>query len=297
MIVSIGEVLFDVFPRYRRLGGAPFNFIHHLGALGFETRFVSRVGNDPAGWEILEFLRSRGMAPDFVQRDPDRPTGQVKVTLDPGGNPSFRIIPDVAYDAIESTDAARRLVAGADMIYFGSLIQRSGNGFDQVQDLLAARGEKTRCLYDVNLRPDAYSHAIIRASLRHCHLLKLNSDELPEVAAAVGFTGDPEDFIRHLMDDRGIEVIALTLGKAGSRLYTPAGVFTAGPSADLKVVDAVGAGDAYAAVLAAGYLKGWDGDRLLGAATGFAGQVCRIEGAIPSSMEFYAPVRQALESR
>ena len=53
MILVIGEILFDVFPNYKRLGGAPFNFAYHLKNLNFPVRFISRIGTDAAGKAIL----------------------------------------------------------------------------------------------------------------------------------------------------------------------------------------------------------------------------------------------------
>ncbi len=291
MILSIGEILFDLFPQYRRIGGAPFNFAFHLQSLGFDTRFISRVGDDENGREILEFLKERDFNPEFIQIDNDHKTGEVQVTLDGNGNARFHIVEDVAYDHIACTDAVQALMAEANLVYYGSLIQRSPQGFAQVGEMLRNRGEGTRCLYDVNFRPGSYDERIVRASLAACSILKLNNDELPIIQEMLSIPGGTEAAVHRLMADHRLEVVALTLGGEGSRLYTREGRYTAAPSDALSVVDTVGAGDGFTAILAAGYLAGWDGDRILQTATRFASRICEIEGAIPDDPGFYPPFR------
>ncbi len=291
MICSIGEILFDIFPKYRRIGGAPFNFAFHLQSLGFNTHFISRIGDDEKGREVLSFLRERSFNPQFIQIDGEHRTGEVQVTLNGDGNARFHIVEDVAYDHIACTDAIRTLMAEADLVYYGSLVQRSGPGFGQVREMLRSRGEKTRCLYDVNFRPGCYNEQIVRASLSPCSILKLNSDELVIIQEMLSVPGDPDTAVRRLMADYDLEMVALTMGGEGSRLYTPEAQHTAAPSGNLTIVDTVGAGDGFTAILAAGYLAGWEGERILETATRFASSICEIEGAIPESTDFYGPFR------
>lgn len=295
MICSIGEILFDIFPQYRRIGGAPFNFAFHLQSLGFETRFISRVGDDENGREILHFLKERNFNAQFVQIDDAHKTGEVQVTLTGGGNARFHIVEDAAYDHIACTDAVQTLMAAADLVYYGSLIQRSPEGFEQVGEMLGGLGEKTRRLYDVNFRPGCFDRKIVRASLAHCTILKLNSDELPIMQEMLNIKGDRETAVRRLMDDYSLEMVAFTMGGDGSRLYTHDRQYTAAPSEDLTIVDTVGAGDGFTSILAAGHLAGWDGDRILDAATRFASALCEIEGAIPEDADFYRPFRSQFQ--
>ncbi len=291
MIVSIGEILFDIFPKYRRIGGAPFNFAFHLQSLGFATHFISRIGEDEKGREILGFLKERNFDSDSIQIDEDHKTGEVQVALDAEGNARFHIVEDVAYDHVACTDAVRTLMAEADIVYYGSLIQRSPGGFRQVREMLDSRGRKTRCLYDVNFRPGCYDETIVRASLDPCTILKLNGDELSIIQEMLDVPGDTETAVRRLMDDYDLEMTALTMGGEGSRLYTREGRYLAAPSENLSIVDTVGAGDGFTSILAAGCLSGWDGDRILRLATRFASSICEIEGAIPEDADFYAPFR------
>ena len=57
------------------------------------------------------------------------------------------------------------------------------------------------------------------------------------------------------------------------------------------IVDTVGAGDAYAAILTTGYLLHWEPEKILTIATEFSRRICKIPGAIPSSLDFYDDFR------
>jgi fructokinase len=173
VILVIGEILFDVFPNYRRLGGAPFNFAYHLKNFGFEVRFVSKIGMDDAGKEILHKLELARFNLDDLQVDEDHSTGSVNVQLDESGTPQFDIISDVAYDYIEFIpECHSNLIDAAKMIYFGSLIQRSEAGYKNLQTFLTRNSPETLNFYDINLRPDCYNNAIVEKSLQKTDILK-----------------------------------------------------------------------------------------------------------------------------
>lgn len=293
MIIVIGEILFDVFPDGRRLGGAPFNFAHHLKRFGFPVRFISRVGDDEPGREILSRVAEAGFDPDDIQQDPARPTGWVKVDLDDQGVPEFDIIADVAYDYLEITTPLLETVRdGTDMIYFGTLIQRTETGASAVMSLLENRDPACRCFYDMNLRPDCWDENAIVKSLIHSDILKISEEELDIIRRQFGSPADEDLFIDDLKHNFSILWVSLTRGSRGSRLFTPEGAFSAPvePVGD-AAADTVGAGDAYAAVLAAGCLKEWDPPETIDRAARFARAVCGIQGAVPESADFYAPFK------
>ena len=295
MILALGEILFDIFPDYRRLGGAPFNFAFHLKQLGFPVRFVSRVGEDRNGKEIRAALKAHGFNPADLQVDPRRATGTVAVSLNNTGVPTFDILPNVAYDRIEFTPALGSLLEDCALIYFGTLIQRTDRGFQNLQSILSTRKSNTKCLYDINLRPGGYSRQVVRASLRHADLLKLNEEELDVLKAMHAKKRNEDLFVAFLREHYAIEQVALTRGYRGSTLFTADGRFeTATPLVE-NIVDTVGAGDAFASVLAAGYLRGLPAPKTLTAATRLAAQLCTVAGAIPDGSDLYADVVQLLE--
>ncbi len=292
MILVIGEILFDVFPEYRRLGGAPFNFACHLSHLGFDVRFVSRIGSDDAGREILHQLELAGFYLDDIQIDEVHSTGKVNVRLDKSGEPQFDIIADAAYDYIEFIPEYHSdLIEGAQLIYFGSLIQRSRAGHRNLQNFISADTPETLNFYDINLRPGCYNNAIIETSLSKTDILKLNSGELAELKQILSEQMNNEQFVQHLMEAHSVSAVALTKGRRGSELFTDRGRFSAESADAIRIVDPVGAGDAYAAMLVAGMLEKWPPERILAQASLFAARICEIKGAIPDSASFYEPFK------
>ncbi|MEE9616181.1 MAG: PfkB family carbohydrate kinase, partial [Anaerolineae bacterium] len=251
-VVSIGEVLWDIIGAEKHLGGAPFNFAVHCHHLGARSGIVSRVGRDELGAEILTRARELGVDTSLIQRDTERPTGQVRVTLSTGGQPAFDICTGVDYDYLAADPVAVERVSGADVVCFGTLAQRHpvarqsivtlleaaslrqpfgklrAGSFDPSAPLRAgkaqgkARGTARALLVcDLNLRPPHYSVEVVRDSLARCHLLKLNDDELHVVREMLGRDDvDDDQFLLHLLDAYGLELVCVTLGARGCILRT-----------------------------------------------------------------------------
>ena len=296
MILVIGEILFDVFENEKRIGGAPFNFAYHLKNLGFPARCISRIGNDALGKEILNILAQGHFDVNDIQIDDKHDTGTVIVQLSSSGNPTFHINTDVAYDYINYLPKEHSyLTDKADIIYFGTLVQRSKQGFENIQRFIEKRRPDTDCFYDINLRPDCYSGKVILTSLEHADILKLNTQELDECKRILEFSKDDDAFIPFLMDRYALKIVAVTRGDKGSELYTKDGYFQSKTNRVSSIVDTVGAGDAYSAMLAVGIIKGWEPDRILFMASTFASRICEIRGAIPESREFYEPIKKLIE--
>jgi fructokinase len=133
----------------------------------------------------------------------------------------------------------------------------------------------------VNLRQDAPEPALILDLLGLCDILKLNADELPVVAALAGVPPDPEA----LRAAFNLRVVALTLGPAGSLLCTATERLEE-PGLAVSVADSVGAGDAFAAALAAGMLQGLDLRNVHRRAARLAAFVCTQDGATPETGTF-----------
>ena len=292
MILVIGEILFDIFPDYKRLGGAPFNFAYHLKNFGFNVRFISRIGIDDASKEILHRLELARFNLDDIQIDDEHPTGSVKVKLDKSGTPEFDIISEVAYDYIEFIPEYHlNLISNAKMIYFGSLVQRGETGFENLQAFISRNLLEIINFYDINLRPGCYNTAIIEKSLLKTDILKLNTGELAKLKQMLSLKINNEEFVHHLMETNSICTVSLTKGELGSELFTSQGSFSSEPTEAIKVIDSVGAGDAYAAMLVAGLLKKWQPEKILYRASLFASRICEIKGAIPDSESFYEPFK------
>jgi fructokinase len=298
MILVIGEVLIDRFPEYRRIGGAPFNFAFHLQHFGEDVRFVTRVGDDAEGRSILNHLNNCGLPINEIQVDQRYPTGRVEVRLNPEGGHTFEIKSPAAYDFVDIEHLIdRHIPAKADLIYFGSLAQRNRHGFEQIRRLLEHRSSATQCICDINLRAPFENIQVITQCLRHADILKLNDEELTFIFSHLkmdtGLTVSKN--ILALMDTFRIETLALTRGAQGSTAYRRKRRFDSPPPPDVEVRDTVGAGDAFAAVLALGIRHNRPMPEVLSAATNFAAGICRIPGAIPDDTEIYNAVLRQME--
>ncbi len=296
MIIVIGEILLDCFADYERVGGAPFNFAYHLKKMGWPVRFISRIGDDADGQKIGRFLEKKGFADNAIQIDPRHPTGRVEVSLDARGIPQFTILENAAYDFIALQSENHLWTSTVDLVYFGSLAQRTARGHDQIRGFLERAEKATTIRFcDINLRPPHINAAAIAASLKHTDILKLNTDELAQVSALCNGPKGLDDAIEWLVTDFAISTVALTRGDRGSSLYTADRVIDSAPVRVPQIVDTVGAGDAYAAVLAAGRLNQLADPLTLEMATGFAAAICGLAGATPENDRLYQNLNRQME--
>jgi fructokinase len=255
--VAFGEVLWDLLPSGRVLGGAPFNFVHRVASIGDRGLMISRIGDDDLGREALAAMGALGMDTRCIQRDARYPTGTVPVSLDAAGTPVFTIIPDVAYDHLEPDAGSKAAVADADCLCFGTLIQRSPVSARTLQDLLDRFQGKLRLL-DLNLRRDCWTPMSVRSSIEGADVLKLNDGEAETVASLYGLAGRPlRDFPAGLLEKTRLSLVVVTLGPLGAFAVTRSGEAVYEPSYEVEVVDTVGSGDAFTAGFAHGMLAGW----------------------------------------
>jgi fructokinase len=280
-VVGIGEVLWDLLPGGARLGGAPANFAFHAAALGASATVVSRVGDDERGRAALRQMAGHGLDVSACTVDPHLPTGVVDVEVGPDGSPRFRIAPVSAWDALEAGTKALAAAAGADAVCFGTLGQRTAAGSDAVCAIVAASKPESLRIFDINLRAPHFSAGVIERSLRLANVLKLNEGEAPVLKEQFALRGSVEEQLATLARRFDLKVIALTLGAAGSKLCL-GGEWTAAGARPVRVVDAVGAGDAFTAAMALGLFRGWSPGRILAAANETAAFVCTQAGATPA---------------
>jgi fructokinase len=279
-ILAVGEVLWDLLPAGKQLGGAPANFAYHARSLGADARLVSRVGADPLGREVHEWLRLLDLPTETLQVDADAETGTVDIWLGADGQPHYTIRSDVAWDRIEADPPALELAARADAVCFGSLAQRAETSRGAIRSIVEAAPEGALCVFDVNLRPPFVDREVIAGSLELANVLKLNDHELPELAAMFGLGSGPREAIEGLAHRFELSLVALTRGAAGSLLWAD-GVWSDHPGCPAEVVDTVGAGDAFTAALAVGLLAGAPLGAINRRANEIAAFVCSCAGATP----------------
>ena len=279
-VIGIGEVLWDLLPGGKQLGGASANFACHAQTLGAEAWLVSSVGDDRLGREILERLSAMQVPVEGVAIDARAPTGTVAIEIAPDGQPKFAIRENVAWDQITATDFTRGMVAQADAVCFGSLAQRNATSRTAIRSLVAATRPEALRIFDVNLRQDYFSREIIEASLRLANVLKINDEELPVLAGFFEMEGTPAEQLAELARRFELQLVALTCGARGSLFYSR-GSYSEAKGLPVRVVDTVGAGDSFTAMLTMGLLAGWELDRINRCANEVAAYVVSQPGATP----------------
>ncbi|HLJ56658.1 MAG TPA: carbohydrate kinase [Chthonomonadaceae bacterium] len=280
-MIGLGELLWDLLPAGRQLGGAPANFAYHAHALGALAWPISRVGIDALGREVLDRLGALGLPTECIQIDSEAPTGTVSVEMLPGGDHRFSIHEDVAWDRLEATEAALSLAARADAVCFGTLGQRAVDARDAVQRIAEATPPGSLRIFDVNLRQRYYSRAVIERSLDIATILKVNDVELPIIAELLGIRDDCPTALSELAARYDLNLVALTRGAAGSLLFAKGQVSDL-PGDAVEIADTIGAGDAFTAALALGLQAGWDLDTVHRRAQAVATYVCTRPGATPA---------------
>lgn len=291
MIVVIGEILIDMFQDYQRIGGAPFNFAFHLIKLGFPVRFLTRVGNDRRGGRIVEMLTKNGFNEADIQVDSTHPTGTVNVQLDAQGVPTFDICENVAYDYLDLTQTDALDTDAAEMIYFGSLLQRTNSGHRQVQGFLSRKTDRLMCFCDINMRSPHVNTDAVAGSLYQADLLKVNDAELADIQRMFEGPAAAGEVMPWLMQTFKISAVSLTRGSRGSRFYNRDGRINSPAMPETPVVDTVGAGDGFAAILAAGCMQQIPWAVTIHQASAFAARICGIAGAVPDDEHFYDDFR------
>ena len=255
-VLASGELLWDVLPTGKLLGGAPANYCYRLRQLGVPARMISRVGTDALGDELLEQLAAKDFDLSLIQRDPSLPTGTVDVTLTPDGNPHFVIKTGVAYDNIEATPELLNAAKRARFICFGTLSQRSSKTREALYEMLSAATSATKFL-DINLRRDCYNKETITSSLHHCDILKLNNSEVTVVSELLELGAlAPSELASVMIKEFNISIVLVTLGEKGVYAVSKSGESISVSGISVAVDDTIGAGDAFSAGFTFKYLQG-----------------------------------------
>jgi fructokinase len=285
LFIGLGELLWDLLPSGRQLGGAPANFAYIASLLGNRAAIVSRVGADELGREAREHCATLGLDISHLQSDAARPTGTVNVKVDSLGVPEFEIVEHVAWDGLEYTPDLKQLAQQADVVCFGSLAQRDEPSRTTIQQFLKATRESCLRIFDVNLRQNYYNSVILRTGFALSTVVKMNHVELPIVMTTIGLpsTEDEQADAQLLLDHYGLELVCITRGAAGSILISRKGK-SDHSGFRVKVADTVGAGDAFTATLAHGCRQGLSLEAINEAANRMGGWVASQPGATPSGI-------------
>lgn len=280
--IIFGEVLYDCFPDGSRvLGGAPFNVAWHCQAFGLQPLFISRVGNDSLGNNVINAMRDWGMNTAGVQVDSEHTTGRVNVSFN-DNEPSYDIVENSAWDFIDSKALPK--LNKEQVLYHGSLALRnpvSAQSLDTIKQYVS-----TPIFVDINLRPPWWSLSLINNIMQHSQWLKINTDELNLI---VTDEQTIESKARYLLSQLQLDLIVITQGASGALAISQNETYSVQPEKTVTVIDTVGAGDAFTSVLLLGLHKEWPLQKTLDRAQLFASKVVGLRGATTQDKSFYQP--------
>lgn len=277
-ITCFGEVLWDVFPTHKKIGGAPLNVAIRLSSFDNDVSMISKVGEDDLGNSLLEYIKAKDVNTENIQIDSELKTGEVKVMLNEKGSASYDIMYPSAWDHIEITDSNKTLVAFSDAIIFGSLIARDSTSKSALMNVLKLANYK---IFDVNLRTPYYTKELLIELMYQANFIKFNDDELFEISRYLGSKYNSiEQNINFISEYTNTKHICVTKGKHGAvllydeKLYYNSGYL-------INVIDTVGAGDSFLATLINFLLKNEHPQKAIDVACAVGALVAQSEGANP----------------
>ena len=277
MVIGIGEILWDLLPDGKQLGGAPANFAWHAQQLGAQGMVVSAVGDDDHGKEILDLIRQRELGNGIAVSN--KPTGTVEVKLKKG-IPEYIIHEHVAWDFIDLNDTAVDGLCRADALCFGTLAQRSGYSEETIFKALEITSEDCLKVFDINLRQHFYSKELIQKSLQKADVFKLNDEELLKVKEIFRYTGSDEGVCKKMLEAYEMKMVVLTGGDQGSMLLTGSEISEL-KTPKTNVANTIGAGDAFTAAVTMGILHDLPLKEIHQKAVEISAFVCTKNGAMP----------------
>ena len=275
-IVCFGEILWDEFPDKKIIGGAPLNVALRLSSLGNQVRMISKIGNDPDGEALLAYLKENNLNTEGIQTDHQLPTGNVKVHLDENNTATYTISEPVAWDQIMPNEIDILKASEADAFVYGSLASRNQQTKNTLSALLHQANFK---IFDANLRPPFYKMSFVIDLLMTADLIKLNDEELEEIAAQLNLDNSSiEQQIRSLAKITSTKHICITLGSKGALLFSDEKIyFNKGYKVTVK--DTVGAGDSFLASLIHQILNKKEAQESLDRSCGMGALVASKNGA------------------
>lgn len=285
VVVGLGELLWDIFPQGKQLGGAPANFAYMAALLGNRGIVASRVGSDRLGQEAIWQLKSSGLDTSYVQIDEGHETGTALLKVDLKGQAEYKFGDDIAWDHLLWTERWQELALSADAVCFGSLAQRSEVSRTTTKKFLESMRADAARVFDVNLRQSFYSQEVLRLALLHANIIKVNHEELPRIIELFGEkVGAEKESAKWLAEEFGLKLVCVTRGHRGSILYCN-GVCDEHMGFTVKVADTVGAGDAFTAALVHHWLRKTPVAEMNLAANRMGAWVASQEGAMPAADE------------
>ena len=281
-VAGFGEVLWDIYPETKTLGGAPSNFAIHSQKLGANSFLISCLGDDSLGKDAKILLNDFGLNTSGIQVNKYFPTGRVVVNLDQMGNPSYKIDEESAWDHIIFDENMRNICKFLDTVCFGTLVQRNSNSKRALKKILDSTPLNCLSVFDVNFRQEFYNKEIIKLSLERADIVKMNQLEFYQIADMVCISQEWKKGALSLIQEFDLKLVIITLGENGSIMATKNDYIVYTPENNVNVLSTVGAGDAYTASVVLGWLNKKPLNEIVIEATNLPSHVCSFMGAIPS---------------
>lgn len=277
-IACFGEVLWDVFPTHKKIGGAPLNVANRLQALGNEVTMISAIGKGENGAKLLKYIKDVGIDPSCIQVHNEYKTGKVKVMLNEKGSASYDIKYPRAWDKIRLTEINKKAVKNSDAFVFGSLAARDESSRNTLFKLIELAKYK---IFDLNLRPPYYTKELLIKLMNEADFIKFNDDELYEVSGYLDSKyHSMEQNIRFISKKTNTKHICVTKGHHGAvLLYEDKFYYNSGYL--IKVIDSVGAGDSFLGSLTSQLLQKVNPQEAIDFACAVGAMVAQSEGANP----------------
>ena len=305
VILVAGEALIDLVPASETIdalaahpGGGPFNAARTIGRLERPVAYLGRLSRDRFGQRLEALLAEDGVRLDAIVHT-DEPTTLALADVDELGVARYRFYTEGTAAAGLTSDAA--LAARPDEVQIvhagtlGLVLEPTASALEAVVERLSGHA---MIFVDPNVRPDiihdagAYRERLARV-LSHSHVLKVSEEDLDWLAPGRRSV----DAVRELLAG-GPSVGLLTRGPSGALVITIDGE-VAVPSPRTKVVDTIGAGDAFGGGFVAWWhARGLGRDHLadidaVAAATEFAcmiaARTCARPGASPPHLSELEP--------
>ena len=278
-VLSFGEIIWDVYPDEKHLGGAPLNFAAHFAKQGGEAYVLSALGDDELGNEALNKLSFWKVNAEYVSVLSGKDTGKCLITLDKQGVPTYNIVRDSAYDYINCSSVSDEF----DALYFGTLALRNEYNRREISELIKSHSFK-EIFVDVNLREPFISRESLMLCMENATVLKISDEELSDVSKILfnneyGYKNIVTEISKTFQN---IKFIIITLGEKGSYAYDVHNKTSFSCAAErVTVASTVGAGDSFSAVFLYKYMCGFDIDSCLKSASRISAYVVSKTEAVP----------------
>ncbi len=255
-IVAFGEIVWDVLPNGKVLGGTPLNLVFRCNSLGEKGDLLSRLGDDKPGHEALEKLNELGISDKNVQLDSVFKTGTVEVSFDANSESKYKVAPDVAFDHIEFSAEALKLVRKANCLVFGLLPQRFGISKNTLRELIKESPDSLH-FFDLKLFEHFFDKNVVERLLRAAHIVRIKEKEVAFLAEKLQIELDTlEDFAAAITNRFKLDLVIITRGAKGLLAYHKNEGLFSEPGYIIQMKDNIGSGMAFSAGFLHYYLNG-----------------------------------------